>query len=93
MPIGQRVKRLRNAAGLTQQALAMKTGLSMSSIIHLEAGRTPNPRADTLKALAGALGTSVDVLLSEDVDLLTEETPAEKPKRPAKPRGKAKGKE
>jgi transcriptional regulator with XRE-family HTH domain len=91
MPIGERVKRLRQQRGLTQQALAMKAGLSISAVIHIERGRIPDPRGSTLLALARGLGTTVDDLLSEGhaVDLLRA-APPEKPKRTRKPRGKKK---
>jgi transcriptional regulator with XRE-family HTH domain len=66
MPISDKVKELRKAAGLTQQALATNAGLSMSAVIHIEKGRIPDPRGSTLKALARALGTTVDELLADD---------------------------
>jgi transcriptional regulator with XRE-family HTH domain len=98
MPISDHLKRLRLAAGLTQQALATKAGLSMSAIIHIEKGRIPDPRGSTLKALAGALGVTVDALLSDEgaegqADAEQPEAPpAEQgePERPKKPR-KGKG--
>lgn len=68
MPIGDRLKELRKASGLTQQALATAAGLSMSLVIHLEAGRITDPRASTLRALAKALGTTVDGLLADGVE-------------------------
>jgi transcriptional regulator with XRE-family HTH domain len=86
MPIKDRLKRLRKAAGLTQQALAVKAGLSMASVIHLEGGRTPDPRMSTLLALAKALGVTVDELTGEDAPA----GPADEPP-PAKKRGKGKG--
>jgi DNA-binding XRE family transcriptional regulator len=88
MPIGDRLKRLRTAAGLTQQALATKAELSMSAIIHIEKGRIPDPRGSTLKALAGALGVTVDELLSE---VEGEAPPADQggPKKPRRGRGKS----
>jgi len=58
----ERLKRLREAAGLTQVQLAEKAGLSQPALSYLEAGddrpgRVANrPKADTLAALATALG-------------------------------------
>jgi transcriptional regulator with XRE-family HTH domain len=80
MPIKDRLRELRTAAGLTQQELAVKAGLSMSAVAHLEGGRIPDPRLSTLKALARALGVSLD-------DLARDE--GEEP--PKKTRKKAKG--
>ncbi len=86
MPIKDRLKELRKAAGLTQQALATKAGLSMSAVIHIEAGRIPDPRVSTMKAIARALGVSVDELLADDEGAASEseapEPPAPKRKRP-----------
>jgi transcriptional regulator with XRE-family HTH domain len=62
MAIKDQVRRLRLAAGLTQQQLATKAELSMSAVIHIENGRIPNPRLTTLRKLAKALGVSLDAL-------------------------------
>jgi transcriptional regulator with XRE-family HTH domain len=66
MPLKERLRELRTAAGLTQQQLAVKAGLSMSAVAHLEAGRIPDPRLSTLKALARALGAGLDDLADDD---------------------------
>jgi transcriptional regulator with XRE-family HTH domain/tetratricopeptide (TPR) repeat protein len=47
---------LRRAAGLTQEELAERTGLSARSIGDLERGATRRPRRASLEALADALG-------------------------------------
>jgi transcriptional regulator with XRE-family HTH domain len=54
---GVRLKRLRRAAGLTQEALSKKSGVSRVQIATYEApsGRA-NPTQETVEALAGALG-------------------------------------
>lgn len=44
----------------------MESGLSWSAIAQIENGRRLNPRADTLGALAPALGVSVDYLLGNN---------------------------
>jgi transcriptional regulator with XRE-family HTH domain len=76
--LGNRLRQLRQAAGLTQQALAFKSGLSITNIIHIERGRIPNPRLFTMKAIALALGCKVDDFFhAEDA-----------PKTPRKRRGK-----
>ena len=62
MPIKNRIRELRTAAGLTQQGLAFEAGVSVSAVVQLEAGRIPNPRVNTLRALAGALGCTLDEL-------------------------------
>lgn len=85
MPIKDRLKELRKAAGLTQQALAVAAGLSISLVIHLEAGRILDPRASTLRALAKALGTTVDALLEDAGD---DQAEPEKKSRKGKDGGK-----
>jgi transcriptional regulator with XRE-family HTH domain len=44
------------SAGLTQEELAMKCGISVRTVGDIERGRVSCPRAATLRLLAGALG-------------------------------------
>jgi transcriptional regulator with XRE-family HTH domain len=90
MPIKDRLKRLRTAAGLTQQELATKADLSVSAIVQIESGKIPNPRINTLRALAKAMGATLDELAGEDDD--APEPPPADEDPPKKPRGKGKGK-
>ena len=62
-PIGLNVKRLRAAAGLTQQELAVAAGLSVSIVSQIEQGSNADPRGSTLQALATVLNATVDELL------------------------------
>jgi transcriptional regulator with XRE-family HTH domain len=82
--IGQNVKRMRSAAGLTQQALAVAAGLSISAITQIEQGTNEDPRASTLSALARVLGVTVDDLLK------VEEEQQPDPPAPAAKRGRRK---
>jgi transcriptional regulator with XRE-family HTH domain len=82
MPIRDKLRKLRAKAELTQQALAVKAGLSVSVVVHIEAGRIPDPRISTLRALAQALGCRIDDLAING----DEEAEA-----PPKPRRKRKG--
>jgi transcriptional regulator with XRE-family HTH domain len=77
MPIGDQVKRLRAAAGLTQQALAIRAEMSISAVVHIESGRIPNPRLETLRKLAKALDVSLDELAGDE-----DSGEAEEPKKP-----------
>ena len=52
---GERLRDLRNRAGLSQEALATKSEVSPSSIRGFETGKRNNPRVGTLKLLAKAL--------------------------------------
>ena len=52
---GDRLRRDRVAAGLTQEELAERSGLSVRAISDLERGRVRRPRYGTAQRLAGAL--------------------------------------
>jgi len=56
------LKRLRRRRGLTQQALAVKAGVSLGYLSRLEVGMH-DPRLSTLRKLAKALGVKVARLL------------------------------
>ena len=53
--LGQRVRRLRNTAGLSQNALARAAGIGRVTLVRLEKGEQ-TPRFKTLEAIARALG-------------------------------------
>jgi transcriptional regulator with XRE-family HTH domain len=61
--LASRLKAARKRAGMSREQLAVESGLSWSAISQIEAGRRPNPRAETLGALAPPLGITVDYLL------------------------------
>jgi transcriptional regulator with XRE-family HTH domain len=75
--LAARLKSLRAAAGLTQQALATQAGLSMSLVTQLEYGLRSDPKLSTLQALARVLNVTLDQLAGG----LTETPPAPEPKR------------
>ena len=54
-PVGQLLLRLRVAAGLTQEELAERAGVSSRSVRDIERGRVTRPRLDTVRLLAVAL--------------------------------------
>jgi transcriptional regulator with XRE-family HTH domain len=59
---GQRLARLRKAAGFSQRDLAAEIGISQRMVAYYE-GETEYPPAHLLPALARVLGVSTDVLL------------------------------
>ncbi|WP_200938478.1 helix-turn-helix domain-containing protein [Cellulomonas sp. Root137] len=61
--VGSNVRRLRLAAGLTQEALALESGLSRNVLIDLEHGRR-GVLFERLFDVAEALGTGVDELVT-----------------------------
>lgn len=56
-----RLRELRTAAGLSQEQLAERAGLSRAGISHLEQG-SKRPSLASAWALADALGVSVEAL-------------------------------
>src|SRR5215211_8293430 len=56
VPFGERLRRFRVAAGLSQEALAERSGLSAQAIGALETGKRRRPYPHTVAALADALG-------------------------------------
>ena len=61
--MGNRIKELRKDRDMSQQTLAMKTGLSMRTISYAEGGR--DIKASTLWLIAEALAVSVDDLFEK----------------------------
>jgi transcriptional regulator with XRE-family HTH domain len=55
-PFGVRLRRLRQAAGLTQEELASRAGLTAKDISALERGERRRPYPHTVRSLANALG-------------------------------------
>jgi transcriptional regulator with XRE-family HTH domain len=89
MPIKDRLKELRTANDLTQQALATKAGLSVSAVVQIESGKIPDPRISTLRKLARGLGVSLDELAGEEEDDGGSPPPAaEQLKNPRPKKGK-----
>jgi transcriptional regulator with XRE-family HTH domain len=86
--IGQTVRRLRTNRQMTQQALAMAAGLSVSVVSQLEQGSNNDPRMSTLKALAKALDVTVDELVSPPEGEGGDEAESPGPPAPKKPRRK-----
>ncbi len=59
VPLKERLKDLREKAGLTQQQVAERAGVSISIVTKIEYGLTEDPRWSTMVALARGLGCSV----------------------------------
>lgn len=68
---GQRLKSLREQAGLSPSDLAGRAGLHQSHVYDLENGRRPNPGWDTVQKLAEALGVTPDAFLPESGETLS----------------------
>jgi transcriptional regulator with XRE-family HTH domain len=61
--VGERVKRLRSQRVLSQRELAELSSVPLPTLKDIERGATTQPRPQTLRALAQALGVSPTFLL------------------------------
>ncbi len=79
MKLGERIRALRKKK-YTQEELAELVGVHVNTLIRWEHGDR-NPTADKLQALADALGTSMQCLLSEtgDPQPIAKNTPDNEP--------------
>jgi transcriptional regulator with XRE-family HTH domain len=80
-----RLKDLRTAAGLTQEQLAGKAGMTKDGVAQLEQGRR-EPAWATVLALAGALGVTCEAFTKEP----EKREPSKRGRPPARERGKVK---
>ena len=60
--IGSRIRRLREAAGMTQEEMSSRAGIGRVTLVRIENGEQ-SPRYETLIALSGALGRPLAELL------------------------------
>lgn len=65
---GQRVKVLRQASGMSQEAFADKCGFARSYMSRIERGGA-NPSLDAVEVLANALGVPVKKLFEDNEDI------------------------
>lgn len=71
--VGERIRNRRNAAGMSQAALAQKACFSPPAITRIENGKS-SPQIETLAAIAKSLGTSLRALVCGDEAPSTELT-------------------
>lgn len=62
--IGARLRAARQRLGWTREELAVHSGISWSAIAQIESGRRTNLRPKTLVDLSGALGVTIDYLVT-----------------------------
>lgn len=60
--LGKRLQQARKNAGLTQQAMCQRAGISYSTLAKIERGAIKSPSIFTIGQIAGVLGTSLDEL-------------------------------
>lgn len=69
MALNENIKKFRKEAGLTQKALASKSGLSFSMISKLECGDQLNPSFETIKKIADVLKVNPAKLISTPLSI------------------------
>ena len=64
--IAERVKVLREASGMSLQAVADRVGCSKAHIWEMETGKALNPGVELLRAIGRCFGVTVAFLIGED---------------------------
>jgi transcriptional regulator with XRE-family HTH domain len=72
MLFGDRIKELRSLAGMSQQELANKAGLSLRSIQNYESNQRYPKDVAILNKLCKALNTSIEQLMKEEDNFIQE---------------------
>lgn len=63
--ISENIKKYRKEKGISQDKLSKMADVTYNTIIKIESGATHNPRVETLKQIADALGVGIDDLIRE----------------------------
>jgi transcriptional regulator with XRE-family HTH domain len=61
--IAKNIKKYRDKMGISQDKLSKLAGITLHTITKIESGATPDPRIETIRKIANALGVGVDDLL------------------------------
>jgi len=61
--ITKNIKKCRTKLGISQDKLSKLAGITLHTITKIESGATPEPRIETVKKIADALGVSIDDLM------------------------------
>ena len=61
--IGKNIKKYRKKLGISQDKLSKLSGMTFHTITKIESGATTDPRIETVKKIADALGVSIDDLM------------------------------
>jgi len=64
--VGERIRRARKAAGLSQEEVARRAGLSLKGMGAIERGWIHNPHLNSIVDIAAAIGVPVTALLEEE---------------------------
>lgn len=66
MRIGEKIQKIRNKKGLTQEELARIASVPYTTLAKIESGQVKNPTINTLIKVANALETTLDELIKLD---------------------------
>lgn len=61
--IGKNIRKYRRKIGISQDVLSKRANLAFHTIAKIETGSTPDPRIETVKKIADALGVTIDNLM------------------------------
>ena len=61
--IGKNIRKYRKKIGISQDVLSKRANLAFHTIAKIETGSTPDPRIETVKKIADALGVTIDNLI------------------------------
>ena len=61
--IAKNIKKYRTKLGISQDKLSKLAGITLHTITKIESGATPDPKIETVKKIADALGVSIDDLM------------------------------
>lgn len=76
--MGLDINTVRREKGITLEDLSQQSGVPLSTIKKISAGITTNPNLETVKAIASALGCSLDDLETKDIeDSFKKKAPAQ----------------
>lgn len=73
--LGEALQTARKKAGLTQQELCQRAGLSYSTLAKIERGAIKAPSIFTIHRIAAVLGVTLNELVGESMPTLTTNTP------------------
>jgi len=63
--IAKNIKKYRAKLGISQDKLSKLAGITLHTITKIESGATSDPRVETVKKIADALGVSIDDLVKK----------------------------
>lgn len=79
MALGEKVRELRLKLGWNQVTLAKKADVPQATVSRIERGKVTQPKIGQLQKLAEALGTTIDYLMGDSIQMPLDDFLREKP--------------